>query len=404
LALTDTQIRNAKKKEKPYKLADGGGLYLEAKPNGSKLWRVRYRLAGKENVFAIGGYPEVSLTAARAARDEAKKLIKQGVHPSHHRKLDRIRTASEHANSFQAVALEWLEKNAKDWEPKTLQQRERGLERDVFPYVGSLPIRQVTPAHVLKIIQRIEKRAPAMAVLISQAIGAICRYAVVTLRADSDPTYPLRGSLKTPATKHHKLLSRSQFPAFLKATEAYPGYFSNKAALQLALLTLCRTNEALQAKWSEFDFEHNLWRIPAERMKMREPHTIPLSQQAVELLTGLHVITGNGEYLFPNRSNLKRPVSHGVLWKAVASMGYTGKFSPHGIRATGSTILNEMGFRPDVIERQLAHEERNKSRGSYNRAEYLDERRKMMQQWADYVDSLTKGEKVIGEVLNLLEI
>ncbi|MGH9906063.1 MAG: tyrosine-type recombinase/integrase, partial [Pyrinomonadaceae bacterium] len=182
---------------------------------------------------------------------------------------------------------------------------------------------------------------------------------------------------------------------FLSAIEAYPGYFSNKAALRLVLLTLCRSAEALEARWSEFDFEHNLWRIPAERMKMREPHTMPLSRQAVELLTRLHVVTGNGEYLFPNRSNLKRPVSHGVLWKAVTNMGYGGRFSPHGIRATGSTILNEMGFRADVIERQLAHQERNKTRASYNRAEYLSERLEMMQQWADYLDNLTKGEKVI---------
>jgi integrase len=396
MALIDTRIRNAKPADKPYKLTDGGGLYIEINPNGSKLWRLRFRLAGKENVFAIGKYPDVGLAEAREKRDTAKKHIKNGINPAHHRKLERARLIKEHANTFEAVARGWLANNASHWAARTFQQRVHALERDVFPVIGALPIRQITPAHVLDIVKRVEKRAPTMAVIVNQVIGAICRHAIVTLRSDTDPTNPLRGSLKPPPTQRHKPLSKNEIPAFTQALEAYPGYFSNKVALHLMLLTLVRTVEILEAKWDEFNLESALWRIPAQRMKMKEDHIVPLSRQVIELLKSLHDVTGTSDYLFPNRSNLHKPVSRGVLWKAVAGMGYAGRFSPHGIRATGSTILNEMGFRADVIERQLAHKERNKVRAAYNQAEYLSERREMMQSWADLLDSLTKNENVIA--------
>ncbi|HKH19556.1 MAG TPA: tyrosine-type recombinase/integrase [Gammaproteobacteria bacterium] len=395
MPLTDTRIRTAKPTEKPYKMADGGGLYIEIKPTGAKLWRLRYRIAGKENVFAIGDYRTIGLAEARTARDQAKKLIKEGVHPSHQRKLERIKQAHEHANSFAAVAKEWLARNTKHWTVRTAQLRKRSLEQDVLPYIGALPVRQVTPAHVLDMVQRIEKRAPTMAALMHQTIGAICRYAVATLRADADPTSPLRGYLKPRQTEHHKPLAAAEIPGFLSALEAYPGHYSTKVALRLMLLTLVRTTEALGAKWSEFDMEQGNWVIPPIRMKRREAHTVPLSTQAIDLLERLRTVTGNGAYLFPNRNNQHKPASKGVLWQAVASMGYTGRFSPHGIRATGATILNERGYRPDVIEYQLAHQERNKTRASYNRAEYLGERREMMQFWADYLDDLRTGANVI---------
>ena len=394
MPLTDTRIRQSKPKDKPYKLTDGGGLHLEVRPTGAKLWRLRYRLAGKENVFAIGRYPEVDLKGARSDRDAAKKIIKEGVHPSHKRKLDRIRQTSEHSNSFSAVANEWLERNVEHWTARTYKQRQKVLENDVFPHIGSLPVSQVTPAHVLAIVKRVEKRAATMAVIVNQSIGAICRYAVVTLRADSDPTAPLRGSLKPWQTQHSKPLSASELPAFLRAVDDYPGQFGNKTALQLMLLTLVRTTELIEARWKEFDLEQGLWTIPAERMKSREAHRVPLSHQATDLLNKLHGVSGHREFLFPNRSDPRRPASRGVLWKAVASLGYAGTFSPHGIRATGSTMLNEMGFRADVIERQLAHAERNKVRASYNQADYLDERRQMMQTWADFIDAQADGGNV----------
>jgi len=394
MPLTDTRIRQSKRRDKPYKLTDGGGLHLEVRPTGAKLWRLRYRLAGKENVFAIGRYPEVDLKAARAERDAAKKIIKEGIHPSHKRKLDRIRQSTDHANTFRAVADEWLERNEDNWTARTYKQRQKALENDVFPLIGSLPVSQVTPAHVLAIVQRVEKRAPTMAVILNQFIGAICRYAVVTLRADIDPTAPLRGSLKPWQTQHSKALSASELPAFLRAVDDYPGQFGNKTALQLMLLTLVRTTELIGARWKEFDLEQGLWTIPAERMKSREAHRVPLSHQAIDLLNNLHGVSGHREFLFPNRSDPQRPASRGVLWKAVASLGYEGKFSPHGIRATGSTMLNEMGFRADVIERQLAHAERNKVRASYNQADYLDERGQMMQTWADFIEAQADGGNV----------
>ncbi len=395
MSLTDTRIRQAKPKEKPYKLTDGGGLYIEVRPTGSKLWRLRYRLARKENLFAIGSYPELKLQDARAERDAAKKIIKEGIHPSHKRKLDRIRQANEHSNTFRAVAEEWLELNAENWTNRTYLQRQRVLEKDVYPLIGSLPIKQITPAHVLDIISRVEKRAPTMAVIVNQSIGAICRRAVVTLRADTDPTAPIRGSLKPRQVQHAKHLVTSELPAFLNAIDEYPGQFGNKIALQLMLLTLVRTVELIHARWEEFDMDNGLWRIPAERMKSRKEHRVPLSRQAVDLLNRLQGVSGHREFLFPNRSDPRRPASLGVLWKAVASMGYKGKFSPHGIRATASTLLNEMGFRGDVIERQLAHVEGNKVRASYNQADYLDERRQMMQTWSDFLGSQKDGSNVV---------
>jgi len=248
---------------------------------------------------------------------------------------------------------------------------------------------------VLTILKKVEARAPSIAVIANQLIGSISRYAVATLRADSDPTNPLRGSLKQIQTQHKKPLTPEEIPGFMAALDDYSGYFSNKIALKMLMLTLVRTVELLHARWDEFDLDSATWIVPAERMKQRQQHTVPLSRQAVDLLKILQPLTGKSEYLFPNRSNLTRPVSMGVLWKMVARMGYKGRFSPHGIRATGSTILNEQGFRPDVIERQLAHTERNKVRASYNQAEYLGERRAMMQQWADYIDGLKSGSGVV---------
>jgi len=386
--LNNTQIRNAKAQNKPVKLTDGEGLYLLVTSQGSKHWRLRYRLAGKENVFAIGTYPVIGLKEAREDRTAAKKLIAKGIHPAHNRKLEKIRKSHEHANSFEAVAKEWLLNQADSWTDRTIQQRKSILKRDVYPEIGTLPIKQVTPAHVLAILKKVESRAPSIAVIANQLIGSISRYAVSTLRAEIDPTNPLRGSLKQIQTQHKKPLTPEEIPGFMSALENYPGYFSNKIALKLVMLTLARSVEMLHARWDEFDLDSATWIVPAERMKKRQQHTVPLSRQAVDLLKTLQPLTGKSEYLFPNRSNLTRPVSIGVLWKMVARMGYQGRFSPHGIRATGSTILNEQGFRADVIERQLAHTERNKVRASYNQAEYLKERRAMMQEWADYLDSL----------------
>jgi integrase len=415
MPLTDRQIRNTKPGEKPIKLTDGGGLYLEVRPTGAKLWRYRYRIAGKENVFAVGEYVQaprgetkeqkqsrrnagmLTLAEARARREECRALVKQGIHPAHHRQAARMEQSARNANTFEAVAREWIAKKKPGWTPYYLRQVERFLEADVFPYVGNLPIRNVTAAHLLEIVRRVEGRgAETVALLVRQWASAIFRYAVATLRADIDPAAALRGAIHRPKVVHRKPMTREQMADFVKALDSYGGYRTTVIALRLMLLTFVRTVELRAAHWTEIDLDRAEWRIPAERMKMREPHIVPLSRQAVELLRELHSYTGGRGFLFPNYRNPKTCMTATTLNRALERMGFNGKdsigFSAHGFRATASTILNEIGFRPDVIERQLAHAERNKVRASYNQAEYLEERRAMMQQWADMVDEITKDD------------
>ncbi|MFA5627195.1 MAG: integrase arm-type DNA-binding domain-containing protein [Thiohalomonadaceae bacterium] len=395
MPLTDAKIRNTKPADKPQKLADGGGLYLEVRSTGAKLWRYRYRIAGKENVFAIGDYPAIGLADARTEHDKARVLVKQGIHPSHNRQAERLANVTANANTFEAVAREWMA-SKKKWTPYYRRQVENFMSGDVFPFVGKLPIRSVSAAHLLEIIRRIDKRgAPTVALLVRQWSSAIFRYAVQTQRADSDPAAVLVGVIDRPKVEHHKPLSREQIADFAKALDAYGGYRTTVIALRLMLLTFVRTVELRKAEWSEFDLDRAEWRIPAERMKMREAHIVPLSKQAVELLRELHTHTGGRGVLFPNYRNPKDCMTATTLNRALERMGFNGKgsigFSAHGFRATASTILNEMGYRPDVIERQLAHAERNKVRASYNQAEYMEDRRTMMQQWADMTDEMSKG-------------
>lgn len=421
MPLIDRQIRNAKPDKKPIKLTDGGGLYLEVRPTGAKLWRYRYRIAGKENVFAAGEYAQapsgetkeqaqsrrnagmLTLAEARARREECRALVKQGIHPAHHRQAARMEQSARYANTFEAVAREWIAKKKPGWTAYYLRQVERYLEADVFPYVGNLPIRNVMAAHLLEIVRRVEGRgAETVALLVRQWASAIFRYAVATLRADIDPAAALRGAIHRPRVEHRKPMSREQVADFMAALDVYAGYRTTVIALRLMLLTFVRTVELRGAHWTEIDLDRAEWRIPAERMKMREPHIVPLSRQSIELLRELHTYTGGGGMLFPNYRNPKICMTDTTLNRALERMGFNGKgsigFSAHGFRATASTILNEIGFRPDVIERQLAHAERNKVRASYNQAEYLEERRAMMQQWADLTDELAKHDDKVTPI------
>ena len=421
MALTDATIRNSKPAEKQFKVSDAGGLYLLVKPSGAKLWRLKYRIDGKENVYAIGEYCEApkgekeaeaanrkasgrfTLAEARQEAHRCKGLIKQGIHPAHHRQATRAMQSAENANTFEAVAREWIEKKKPHWTPYYLRQVERFLTADVFPYVGTMPIRTVTAAHLLEIIRRVEKRgASTVALLVRQWASAIFRYAVATLRADTDPAAALKGAIHRPKVEHNKPLSRADIPRFMKALEEYGGYRTTVIALRLALLTFVRTVELRAAKWEEIDLDRAEWRIPAERMKMREPHIVPLSRQAVELLRELETYTGGRGFLFPNYRNPKTCMTATTLNRALERMGFNGKdsmgFSAHGFRATASTILNELGYRPDVIERQLAHAERNKVRASYNQGEYLAERTAMMQAWADLADEMAKPESKVTPI------
>jgi integrase len=418
MPLTAAKIRNTRPSERSIKLTDGGGLYLEVRKTGAKLWRYRYRIAGKENVFAIGKYCQApageveteaadrrvsgrfTLAEARQERDRCRGLVKQGIHPAHKRQAQRAAQVAENTNTFKAVAREWIEKKKPGWSAYYLRQVERFFAVDVFPYIGAMPIRNVTSAHLLEILRRLEGRgAETVALLVRQWTSAIFRYAVATLRADTDPAAALKGAIHRPKVEHRKPLSRDQIAALIKALNTYGGFRTTVIALRLMLLTFVRTVELRAAEWPEFDLDRAEWRIPANRMKMREMHIVPLSKQAVDLLRELHNLTGGRRWLFPNHRRPKICMTATTLNRALERMGFNGKdsigFSAHGFRATASTILNEIGYRPDVIERQLAHAERNKTRASYNQAEYLDERRVMMQQWADYIDKLKDGADIL---------
>lgn len=406
MALTDTRIRNAKKGPRPIKMPDGGGLYLEIRPTGAKLWRLRYRIAGKENLYALGEYAgdvpahesdqeaatrrkggAFTLTEARTERERCKRLIKQGIHPAHDRATQRANTYLDGANTFRTIAKEWIEANKSRWSPEYKRRLELFMDADVYPHIGGLPIRAITAAKMLETVQRIHKRSPTVALKVSNWCSSVFRFAVVTLRADGDPTVAIKGVVTRPRVKHHKPLDRNAIAEFLTALDADKASRVTAIAMRLLLLTFVRSLELRTAEWTTIDFENALWRVHPERMKMREPHVVPLSRQALALLRELHQHTGQQRWLFPNVRRRKSHMAATTLHRVTVRLGYEKQFTPHGFRATAATILNEAGFRPDVIERQLAHAPRNQVRAAYNQAEYLAERREMMQTWSDLVDA-----------------
>ena len=404
MPLTDSAVRNAKPSTKPIKLTDTQGLILEIKPNGKKFWRYRYRIAGKENLFAIGEFTSkadpnhVSLAEARSLRDEARKLVKQGIHPSHHRKAELNAQVEANENTFKSLALKWFgeTKKKKGWNERYSKQITTVFESDVFPVIGSLPIEFVSPDHIATLLGKIEEReAFTTAILTRQWCSAVFRYAIRKRRAINDPTAAFKGEIKRPPTEHSKPLSLEEIPAFLKQLSGYNGNPETVIAIRLLMLTVVRTKELREATWDEIDFEGAIWRIPAHRMKMRREHLVPLSRQAVELLTTLHSLTGHQAWLFPNTRRANDCMTATTLNRALEYMGYGGKFSCHGFRSTASTQLNELGYRSDVIEKVLAHSEKNSVRKAYNQASYLSERREMLQEWADLLDVLKEGKAKI---------
>jgi len=405
MSLTDTAVRNAKPTLKVYKLTDSHGLHIEIKPNGKKFWRYRYRIAGKENLFAIGEFrndktdkKHVSLAEARSLRDEARKLVKQGIHPSHHRKAQLESQIEENKNTFEYLAMMWFDdtRQKKGWSEHYVGQISTTFKKDVFPVFGSLPIPFVTADHIGRMLDRIESRGAAVqAILARQWCSAVFRYAIRKRRVEVDPTTAFKGEIKKPTVTHSKPLSLDEIPVFLRVLDGYGGRVETTIALKLLMLTLVRTKELREATWQEFDLDGGIWRIPDHRMKMRREHVVPLSSQAVKLLNTLHSLTGHGELLFPSSRRPDVPIAATTLNRALEYMGYAGKFSCHGFRATGSTLLNERGYRADVIEVSLAHQERNSVRRAYNQSDYLAERKQMLQDWADYLDGLKSGAKVL---------
>lgn len=411
-ALSDTRIRNTRPAVKPIKLTDGGGLFLLINPNGSRLWRYRYRLNGKENVFAIGEYrnspngetPEAkaarvaggsyTLAEARGEQAKARALVKAGQHPSAARAETRRLTRGARETTFEGVSRQWLARVVGRWKPQTYRQRERLLEADIFPFIGKHPIAELKRHDLNSLIIKIEGHAPHMAVIARQLIQSIFDHAEATGAVAESIAIRL-AKVEKPKTTHARQLPLADIGHFLQDCDRYQGTFEIRAAMKLAWLTLGRTMEVLEAEWVEFDSEHAIWRIPAVRMKMKRDHIIPLSRQTIELLRRIYAVTGKGRYLFPNRADRSRPASHGALWKMVDSIGWRDRFSPHGLRGTASTIMNESGiWSADVIERLLAHPDDNKVRASYNAAEYLEQRAEALQWWADLLHAKYEGANV----------
>lgn len=397
MPLTDLAVKNAKPGQKTVRLRDDRGLYLEISPKGGKWWRLRYMIKGKANMLSLGVYPDVSLKDARERRDEARKLIANGIDPSQARKEEKAEAAAE-ALTFERVAREWYERFKPQWSPSHSLDVIQRLEKNVFPQLGPRPIRDITAPELLAAVRLIEGRgAVESARRVLQMCGQIFRYAIATGQADRDLAADLRGALPPAREKHHASITDPKAVAqLLRAIDGYEGSMVARCALRLAPLVFVRPGELRHAEWSEIDLDKAEWRIPAEKMKMREQHIVPLSRQAVAILRELHPLTGAGRYVFPSIRTSARPMSENTVLAALRRLGYTkDEMTGHGFRSMASTMLNEMNrWNRDAIERQLAHGERNAVRAAYNFAEHLPERRRMMQAWADHLDSLKAGAKV----------
>lgn len=388
MALTDAKLRSLKPAEKPQKIADGGGLHVLVTPGGSRLWRLAYRFGGKQKLLALGKYPDVSLADARLARELARKQLEDGEDPSETRKADKRRAKIAAGHTFAAVADEWFESQKHRWVASYSDRLRRRLDADLIARLGVRPIAEIEPIEVLDVVRAIERRdAVEMGRRVLQMASAVFRYGVATSRCPRDPTADLRGALKArEPVKRRSALAASALPAFLQRLDAYDGDASTRLALELALLTFVRTAELRFARWSEFEGlegDEPLWRIPAERMKMRRAHLVPLSPAAVEVLRQLKQLSGKSDLVLPadTRSGV---ISENTMLYALYRLGYHGRATVHGFRSTASTILNEQHFNRDWIEMQLAHTD-GSVRAIYNAAEWLPGRREMMAWWADYL-------------------
>jgi len=389
MSLSDAKSRNAKPKTKPYKIADGEGLFLLITPSGGKYWRLKYFFAGKEKLLALGVYPDITLADARDRRAQARKALAAGNDPGEAKKEMKRVAILKSANGFETVAREWFEKRKHEWAPNSADLMLARLEKHILPKLGQRPIADITAPEVLAMLRVVEDSgALETARRVMQICAKIFMYAIATGRAERNPVPDLRGALKTPVVKHRAFLKDSELPEYFKKLEAYDGTPQTRLALRLLLLTFVRTTELRGAQWTEIDWDQAEWRIPAERMKMGELHIVPLSKQAIAVLRQLEKLSGMREYVFPNENKPATFMSENTMLFALYRMGYHGRATGHGFRSTASTVLNEHGFRADVIERQLAHSERNAVRAAYNHAQYLPERRTMMQWWADYLDEV----------------
>jgi len=399
MPLTAISIKNAKHKDKTYKIFDGKGLFLQITPNGGKWWRLKYRVDGKEKLLSLGTYPDVSLKDARERRDKARKQVADGIDPSEHRKANKAAKTERAANSFEVVAREWFSKREPNWSTNHANRIIRRLERDIFPWIGGTAVADITAPQLLDAVRRIEQRgALETAHRALGNCGQVFRYAVATGRAERDPSGDLRGAL-TPVKGTHfaSVTEPKQVADVLRALDGYEGTLPVRCALRLAPLVFVRPGELRHAQWEDIDLDNAEWRYIVTKTDTQ--HIVPLAQQAVEILKELQPLTGNGRYVFPSARNPKgdRPMSDNAILSAMRRMGISkDEMSGHGFRAMARTILDEvLGFRPDYIEHQLAHAVRDPNGRAYNRTAHLPERRKMMQEWVDYLDKLKAGAEII---------
>jgi integrase len=396
--LSDRKCRVARPRTKPYRLNDGHGLQLWVMPTGGKYWRLRYRInkhegdriKRREGIASFGAYPEVGLEQARELARKARDTIKKAVRPREAKAKKERELAEEASRTFESVARLWLAEQAQKLKARTQAQRVSVLERDVFPAIGRLPVGSVSPPEILAVLKSVHARTPTIAAVAARTISSIYRYAVANLIVDTDPTWALRGALSVPKVQHARPFDKREIARFMQRLEQSQAEQSSKMALMFMLRTTCRTQEILDAQWTEIDWEDRLWRIPHTRMKSAVDHVVPLASQALTLLEQIRCISGEGKYLFPSSARQDQPMSRGVLWYVVRRLGYEDH-SPHSVRATFSTIMNELGHRADLIERSLAHGPRDQTRATYNWAQWLPERRKLMQQWNDLLDELASG-------------
>jgi integrase len=391
------KVQKAKSKDKTVTLFDGGGLFLMVTPSGGKLWRFKYRFDGKEKKIAFGAYPEISLQDARQKRDEARRLLANNVDPSEIRKAQK-QAKTESTETFEIIAREWHGRYTPTWKQNHAQGIVTRLERDVFPYLGTRPIKEIKAPELLTVLRRIESRgALETAHKVRSTCDQIFRYAIATGRAERNPAADLKGALPPVKTINRAAITEpKKVGELLRAIDGYQGGFVVQCALKFAPLVFVRPGELRHAEWTEIDFKNAEWNIAAGKMKMKEPHLVPLSKQAIEILTELRKLTGTGRYVFPGRTS-ERPMSDNAILAALRNMGYAKEeMSGHGFRAMARTILDEvLQVRPDFIEHQLAHAVKDPNGRAYNRTAHLNERRKMMQQWADYLDKLKQGAKVL---------
>ncbi len=384
MPLNDMQIRRAKPEAKAYTLGDGQGLSLLIEPNGSKSWRFRYRFAGKPKMISLGVYPTITLADARSRRDEARKLVAEGKNPSEVRKEQKLALQTESENAFEKIATEWHQMKSAKWSEGYASDIMEAFQNDIFPYVGTRPIGEIKPLELLNVLRKIEKRGALEKMRkVRQRCSEVFRYAIATGRAEFNPAADLSSALDVHQSNHFPFLKADEIPDFLRALDGYTGSKLVQIATKLLMITGVRTIELRAALWSEFDLDNAIWEIPAERMKMRRPHLVPLSTQALDMLRELNIMTGNYRYAFPGRNDPNKPMSEASINQVIKRIGFGGKVTGHGFRHSLSTILHEEGYNTAWIEMQLAHVDKNSIRGTYNHAQYLEKRNEMMQWYSD---------------------